>query len=242
MSSIVLAQKEKEPISSKSLSKKKVYTKFEEAVAKSNKVYSLYLFDKELSASDFAQIKNMSNLQSVTFMFCKFLDKPDFIGDLKNLQVLNINYCELKELPNSVGNLKHLLSIDLSGNELTSLPPEIGNLKKLVSMNVFLNKLENLPMEMDSLDSLRIINISKNQLYRLPNVITKLQNLEKLDLSYNPLYCLGADVLDVSEEFKKIKQCKKLRKLMLFSNNVIPESFKSIITKNMPLGSLVLFK
>jgi Leucine-rich repeat (LRR) protein len=230
------------PLSLKKLSKKKVFTKFEDAVSKSNKVYSLYIFDRELTTDDYDQIKNMPNLQSVTFMFCKFTAKPEFLGELKNLQVLNINYCELKELPKTIGTLKNLISVDLSGNDLTSLPAEFGSLKKLISLNVFLNKLETLPMEMDSLDSLRVINISKNQLYRLPDVITKLQNLEKLDVSYNPIYCLGADVLDVAEEFKKLKKCEKLRKLLLFSNNVIPESFKSIILKNMPLGSLVLFK
>ena len=226
----------------KKLSKKKVYTNFDEAVSKSQKVYSLYIFDRELTVDDYDKIKNMPNLQSITFMFCKFVDKPVFLGELKNLQILNINYCELKELPKSISNLINLISLDLSGNELTSLPPEIGSVQKLINLNLFLNKIETLPIEMDSLDSLRVMNISKNQLYTLPAVITKLSNLEKLDLSYNPIYCLGADVLDVSEEFKKIKLCLKLRKLLLLTNIVIPESFKSIIEKYMPLGSFVLFK
>ena len=226
----------------KRLSKKKVFTNFDEAVSKSNKVYALYIFDKELTVDDYDKLKNMPNLQSLTFMFCKFVDKPFFIGELKNLQFLSINYCELKELPKSIGTLENLVSLDLSGNELAFLPSEIGSLKKLIKLNVFLNKIETLPIEMDSLDSLKVINISKNLLYTLPNVITKLENLEKIDLSYNPIYCLGADVLDVAEEFKKIKLCLKLRRLLLFSNNVIPESFKSIIEKYMPLGSLVLFK
>ena len=81
-------------------------------------------------------------------------------------------------------------------------------------------------MEMDSLDSLRVLNISKNQLYTLPNVLMKLGNLEKLDISFNPLYCLGADVLEVTEEFKKLKHCTKLRKLLIFSDSTCCASDK----------------
>ena len=226
----------------KKLSKKKTFKKLEDAASRSNRVYSLYLLDKELTPSDYELIKNMPNLQSVTFMFCKFTEKPTFLGELIQLQSLNINYCGLKELPSEIGKLYNLLSLDLSGNELVSLPPQMGSLKKLISLNLFLNKLENLPVQMDSLDSLKILNISKNQLYTLPNVISEFDNLQKLDLSYNPIYALQTDVITVSEEFNKLKECLKLRKLILLSNNVIPVSFKNVITKKLPLGSLVMFK
>jgi len=233
---------QKDLLTYKELSNKKVYTKLEDAVKRKNSVYALYLLDKELSATEYNEILDMPNIQSLTLMFCKFDIAPSFIGELTNLQVLNISYCELKELPSSIGKLKNLVTLDLSGNQLTALPPELGSCTKLISINVFLNKIESLPMEMDSLDSLRVLNISKNQLYTLPNVLMKLGNLEKLDISFNPLYCLGADVLEVTEEFKKLKHCTKLRKLLIFSNNVIPQSFKNVITKYMPLGSLVLYK
>ena len=233
---------QKRLLSYKELGNKKVFTKLEDAVKRKNSVYSLYLLDKELSTTEINEILDMPNIQSLTFMFCKFDVSPTFIGSLTGLQVLNISYCELKELPKEIGKLKNLVTLDLSGNQLTTLPPEIGSCNALISINVFLNKIESLPMTMDSLDSLRILNISKNQLYTLPNVLMKLDNLEKLDISYNPLYCLGADVLEVADEFKKLKHCTKLRKLLIFSNNVIPQSFKNVITKYMPLGSLVLYK
>jgi leucine-rich repeat protein SHOC2 len=236
----VLAQKKLLPV--KKLSKKKIFKKLDVAYSKSNRVYSLYLLDEELTPSDFEKIKSLDNLQSLTFMFCTFADKPSFIGELTSLQSLSINYCGLKELPPEIGKDSNLLSLDLSGNELTSLPVEMGCLKKLVSLNLFLNKLEDLPVQMDSLDSLKLLNISKNQLYRLPGVISKFNNLLKLDLSYNPIYALQTDVLTVSEEFDKLKACTKLRKLILFSNNVIPVSFKNMIIKKLPLGSLVMFK
>lgn len=122
------------------LEKRKTYYNLDEAVAKPDDVYKLFLTKKKLKKFPM-EILVFKNLQVLNISGNKITEIPLEIDNLKNLQVLNISKNKLKKLPNSFGNLHNLESLYMSDNHILYFPNELRGLDKLQVFDVIRNHL-----------------------------------------------------------------------------------------------------
>ena len=125
-----------DPLPPQLLSREKVYTNLEEALANPEAVYKLDLSEQGLKAL------------------------PPEIEQLENLQRLNLSKNKLKELPVEIGNLQNLQSLNLYNNKLKVLPKEVQNLKNLTELFLAYNRIYEVPMWFGGLGKLRTLDLS----------------------------------------------------------------------------------
>ncbi len=98
------------------------------------------------------------------FLFIRFTNLPESIGNLTQLTELHLNFHKLTSLPESIGNLTNLTKLYLRANRLTELPDSIGNLTQLTELHLDSNELISLPKSIANLTNLTQINLCGNQL------------------------------------------------------------------------------
>jgi len=90
---------------------------------------------------------------------------PADIGQLTNLKELIVRQSKFALLPSVIGDLTGLYTLDLSQNaELISLPSELGALGKLKTLNISNTGITSLPSEVAQLGNLEVIITHVGQL------------------------------------------------------------------------------
>lgn len=142
----------------------------------------------------------MSQAQDI---FRNFSDKDSVVIALKQYG--------LKELPEDIGRLTQAITLVVSPdsikNQWTIYPP----------LEAFDEYIDNppfryLPDAITTLSKLKYLSLRQLAIKKLPKDFDRLVNLEELDLSINKL--------TIRNEINKLKNLKKLRRLILFGNRV----------------------
>ncbi len=77
---------------------------------------SLNLSHNNLTGALPAEIKNLSNLQTLDVSYNSMTGIPAEIGQMHDLKTLNYSYNQITGLPMELGNLTQLQTLDLRGN------------------------------------------------------------------------------------------------------------------------------
>lgn len=179
----------------------------------------------------------LTHLESLDISHNKLQALPDTVGLLNSLHTLMASSNCLPTVPLELGALIKLRVLDLSWNSLHELPEEIGCLESLEHCDLSNNQLEQLPSSIVLWVNLRRLSCGGNKLTSpLTPAIRSLQKLEYLDLSRNALRSLDACVYELESlqvlnlscnkitllprEMGAINNCRQLRKLDLYGNNL----------------------
>lgn len=98
------------------------------------KLEVLELHNMQISLSSF---HSLAQLRTLCLWFCE-LGNMDMIKELKNLEILSFRGCKIKEVPSAIGQLTQLKSLDLKYcYELEVIPPNvISKLTKLEELDM----------------------------------------------------------------------------------------------------------
>ncbi len=161
-------------VSVDSLTAKKEYSNFEEALKEPEKVFRLNLSNQNF---------NMP-ADSVWALF-------------RNLEYLNLRNDHLKNIPDGLGNLKKLQVLDLSGNDFRVLPQSFSKLENLTEL--YLNEEANMDLNQSlivikDLPNLRTLHLENDNLKSVPKSLSGFANLEKLYLNNNRFHKVPSEV------------------------------------------------
>ncbi|MGH1336139.1 MAG: leucine-rich repeat domain-containing protein [Aureispira sp.] len=189
----------------------KTYYTMQEALAAKEKVYSLYLSDKNVSDSLLVRIGELSQLKSLYLTKNKEIKSlPKGFLQLKKLEVLYIRQCKNLLLPDHLYQLKNLRHLVLEEMNLVAVPTVVSQLLHLEFLALNSNNLQELPSRFHRLSQLKHLHLEANDLKEFPSVINKLRKLETLHLSYNSF--------ETSPVFSK--KLSALKEVVLFSSDL----------------------
>ena len=167
-------------------------------------------------------LRNTSNsgIRAI-FVFDRDEFRKQFIDGLsakfKLLKVLDFQNSLLNYIPDNLGNLFLLRYLNLSHTKVTVLPKSIGNLVNLETLDLRQTKVHELPKEINKLTKLRLLPVYYRKYeghYSILNFTDGVKMQEGIGclISLQKLYFLEADHggIDLIEEFKKLKQLRKL--------------------------------
>ncbi len=231
-----------EVLSFEELNELPFYFSLDEAKAKPDSVYKLYLVSAGLKEIP-SEILLMKNLQMLYLDSNEIRKVPEEISQLKNLQVLSLGANEVKKLPNSIGKLEHLVLLYFNDNQLTSLPASLTTLIHLEGLYIEKNKITSLPAGFGKLENLFLIWANDNELSSLPEDLANAKGLGSLSLTNNKLSSIPENFLllnrleklflsgnKISEIPDMIGKMVGLRILLLDNNRItkIPKSIASL--------------
>lgn len=216
------------PIDQEALSRKTIYTDFNQTLKNPNNVYRLRVVNNGKISP---LIKHLVNLQEIAFfgndrdVRLKYL--PDEFFELKNLTSLTIGATGIDSIPSGVEELQNLRSISFSGK----LPAEIYKIESL--QNVITNVL---PIDTKLI---KTTNIKKlNVCYLDPILIPFLGSLEELNV--RSAYHGGCNELEISASLLKLKNLKNLNVWFTNLGNTELQNLMSILGKLPNLQTLSL--
>ena len=158
-----------------------------EALAQSNTVQALDLFDRHLRGFP-QEILTLKHLRWLNLRTCTLGRVPDELAMLAQLTRLDLSQTGLTNLTPAVGQLSQLTHLWLNDNPLPALPREIGSLSQLMYFNADRTRLTELPQEFGALPNLKWLRLNHNQLTAMPTDISGLaKNLKVLYLIGNPI-------------------------------------------------------
>lgn len=202
------------PLSFEELNDLPFFFSLDEAKAKPDSVFKLYLVNAGLKEIP-PEIFKMKNLQMLYLDSNEIKRVPDEISDLRFLQVLSLGDNSIKKLPSSIGRLGYLALLYLNDNQLTSLPESVTTLINLEGLYIEKNRIGSLPAGFGKLDKLFLIWANDNDLSDLPEDLANAKGLGSLSLTNNRLS-------SIPENFVLLN---RLEKLFLSGNKieVIPD-------------------
>jgi Leucine-rich repeat (LRR) protein len=154
------AAKEKhEMLTAQELKEARLYTTLEEAMVHPEKVYKLYLTDKE------------------------FESFPMEVLMFKHLQVLNLSDNKIDSLPPEVASLTYLEELNLRSNRIEALPRTIADLQNLNKLYLARNRLTRFPYTMTGMPRLKYLDVSLNDIL-LPEIKWIQEALPKTTIRY----------------------------------------------------------
>ncbi|TGZ69387.1 hypothetical protein CRM22_003779 [Opisthorchis felineus] len=191
------------------------FTTLTDALSKLEKLEYLNLNGNNMRTFHIS-LRNLQQLQEISFAGCGISDVPDDIGFLKNLMILNLSGNRIKGFPTDNNNLTKLSAVSLSKNALSVVPKLICDLQNLVVLELPYNRLRDLPVEFKRvLPTLRQLDLSFNLFSTLPSCILCRDNrLSYLCLDSNPLVYLPDDISMLHDlTHLSISNCNQLRLL-----------------------------
>ncbi len=166
----------------------RVYTDFDEALMRPERVIRLDLTRDRLHALD-ARIVRFSALRELV------LDRNKLTG-----------------LPPELRWVQTLERISISGNRLQAFPRVLLQIEGLREIDLSDNEIGGIPMDIDQIKSLEQLHLWGNVLARFPATLSDIPGLVKLDLLHNEMTAVEQEFLktllpNVSIEFSDPCQC-----------------------------------
>lgn len=143
------------------------------------------------------EVRELTQLESLTLGFNHLSSLPDWIVELTQLKTIDLSSNLLDAIPGVLAELPNLSSLAVGFNAITSIPPIIVRLKSLTSLNVAMNGLVKVPEELSELHNLKSIDLSGNRIEDFPTCLLKLKKLRNLDLADNPLKSVPESVSEL---------------------------------------------
>jgi len=206
----------------------KIFTSLEEAIKEPEKVFHLYLSNRNLTKIP-TEVFNLYNLMDLNLSNNAINILPEEINKLSSLKILNIENNKIHSFPQKINRLTQLTVIEAQNNLLTYIPTGFFELKKLKKINFsgnflpenLLQKIKTLPIETIEIEgnkttihynftsafqnpeTVTVLELSNNNIEVLPPNIDLFINLLVLNILENP-------ISNISEKICKLTQLQEL--------------------------------
>jgi riboflavin kinase/FMN adenylyltransferase len=150
----------------------RVYTNFEQAIARPERVIRLDLTRDKLRELD-PRIGRFSQLRELVLDRNKLDALPQELRFVQTLERISVSSNRLESFPQVLLELQGLREIDLSDNEIEDIPLNIDRISRLERLILWGNIIANFPATLSSIDSFTHLDLLHNEMTRVEQEFLK---------------------------------------------------------------------